>query len=286
MTDRLQLILGRRERPLPLEEPVARLLDQRVLVTGASGSIGREVAGTLRLAGVHVDDTDLDSMDVRDYDAVIHEITRLRPTRIVHLAGDKHAPAGEVIPFEVASTNIDGTRNVLAAAAHVHAHVVVASTCKAADPETVYGATKLIAERMALQSGHSVARFFNVVETAGNVFELWEREPDGPVKVTPCGRYFMSLREAVGLLVWALVLPSGRYTIDPGVRRMMSDVAAALYPGRDRVMVPPRRGDRRFEPLFARAETQAEYLPCGVVRVESEHDKALSALAELYGVAA
>lgn len=269
----VDLILGRVERPVNVEEPLARLLDQRVLVTGANGSIGQALVDRLRLAGVDVRGADLDDADVRDEREVFSLFNRTAPTVVIHLAGDKYATSAEVVPFEVAETNIIGTRNVLAAAARAHAHVVVASTCKACDPETAYGASKLIAERMALQAGHSVARFVNVVETQGNVFGLWGALPAGePLPVADCERYFMSLNEAVALLVWSAVLPAGRYTVDVGVRRSMLDVARDLYPGRAVRRVNARRGDRLVEPpAVARCES-ATRLPCGLVRVTSPHD--------------
>jgi FlaA1/EpsC-like NDP-sugar epimerase len=110
---------------------------------------------------------------------------------IYHLAGAKHAPEGEQHPAMVARVNTIGTDNIVRAACG--AKVILASTCKAGDPETAYGASKLIAERIVLNAGGVVVRFFNVRETAGNVFRLWEQIPfPQPIPYTDCWRYFIS----------------------------------------------------------------------------------------------
>ena len=133
--------------------------------------------------------------------------------------------------------NVLGTRNVLAHAPE-GSHVVTASTCKACEPETAYGASKLVAERVTLNAGGSVARFYNVVESSGNVFEIWsELDPSEPLEVTPCRRYFISLAEAVSLVVWTAILPPARYGFDPGQ-------AAGDARRRGRPLSRPRRSAR------------------------------------------
>lgn len=246
--------------------------DVRVLVTGAAGSVGQALCPVLKEVGHRVCETDIDTMDVRDASLVRRLVELDAPDVIVHLAGAKHAPEAELDPAGTATTNITGTANVLAAAAAVGARVVTASTCKACDPETAYGASKLIAERMTLNAGGSVARFYNVPESGGNVFRLWESLPaDAPIPVTDCRRYFISMQQAVGLVVMCLRLPAGRWTVDPGEPWWMRDVAARLYPGREIMMVPARRGDRRCEPLCAQAET---FTPSswGLARIASPYD--------------
>jgi FlaA1/EpsC-like NDP-sugar epimerase len=255
---------------------IERFAGKRILVTGALGSIGSAVVPQLRKAGAVVVASDLDSfdhrLDVRDPSEVDHWVKTTRPDLVFHLAGAKHAPEGELNPFGVAQTNITGTRNVLEAAAMVGARVVLASSCKACNPETAYGATKLIAERMVLNAGGSVARFYNVPETSGNVFETWRGLPvDDPLPVTPCTRFFNTLEQAIGLLLAAASLPSGRYCVDPGEARWMADVAHELYPGRAQRMIDPRRGDRLYEPRYGTNE-QATELGDGFEQVWSPHD--------------
>jgi FlaA1/EpsC-like NDP-sugar epimerase len=225
----------------------------KYLVTGALGSVGQALLP--RLDGKVVA-TDVLELDVTDRREVLRVIRHHRPAVVYHLAGAKHAPEGELDPADVADVNINGTINVLAAAGLVNAKTIVTSTCKACDPETAYGASKLIAERATLNASGVVVRFHNVPESSGNVFRLWESIPESdPLPVTDCWRYFTPLEKAVDLLVAAADLPSGRYAWNPGTEpRWMPDVAADLYPGRAQIMIPPRRGDRAREPLMAACE--------------------------------
>lgn len=236
-------------------------------VTGAAGSVGSELVR--RMPEAH--GTDLD-VDVTDREAVMRYARLHTPDVIFHCAGAKHAPEGETDPKHVSDVNIYGTANVLEAAEAVGARVVVASTCKAADPETAYGASKLIAERMTLNAGERVARFYNVRETSGNVFEIWANTPEPePLRVMPCWRYFISLEQATDLMIAAAHLPSGRYSVYPGKPTYIPDLAAELYPDRSQKLVAPRRGDRLREPFTAECET-ATYIGNKLMRVAGVHD--------------
>lgn len=243
-----------------------------ILVTGAKGSVGQALTG--RLGGI-VYATDLALHECR-LDVTVREdceqwVWATRPAVIYHLAGAKHAPEGEADPALVADVNITGTLNVLAAAETAGARVIVASTCKACDPETAYGASKLIAERATLNAGGVVVRFHNIPESSGNVFRLWESLPDDePLPVTDCLRYFTPMEKAVDLLIAAAELPSGRYAVPPGFAKWMPDVAAELYPGRMQVRVPRRRGDRYAEPLIAECESAIH--EGGFMRIVGAHD--------------
>lgn len=268
----LTAALGRPSRPAPIGRALAELAGKTVLITGANGSIGRALADTLEQHGIDVTRTDIEDLDVRWPETVRGPLALTRPDVIFHLAGDKHAPHGEEDAHSVALTNVDGTWNVLNYAGD--ARVVVASTCKACDPETVYGASKLICERMALQAGQSVARFYNVVETQGNVFELWADQVAslGHILLMDARRYFISLDEAVALLIQTAVMPAGRYTTTPGMSHWMSEVAARCFPGVPVVNVDRRRGDRKEEPLLAASEKWLVYPLTPIREIVSYHD--------------
>lgn len=268
---RLRLALGREPAPLAIADAVTYLQDFRVLVTGAAGSIGTNVCDALARGHVHVIPTDQESCNVAEFPAVWSAFHRHRPQVVIHLAGAKHAPDGEADPEQAMRVNAWGTRNVLNVARTVGARVVTASTCKACDPETAYGASKLIAERMTLNAGQRVARFYNVVESCGNVFRLWESLASGPIPVTTCSRFFISLDEATSLVIVAATMQSGRYTVIAGDRQYMRDVAARLYPDRDLVHMPTRRGDREHEPRLATTEV-ADAFPSRLVQIHSPHD--------------
>jgi FlaA1/EpsC-like NDP-sugar epimerase len=240
------------------------------LITGSEGSVGKALTPVLMERGDDVVGIDvLTGVDILDLPRLRESVRSVRPNVIFHAAGAKHAPEGEVEPWEATRINVEGTRNVLQVAPE-GCRVILTSTCKACNPETVYGATKLIAERLVLNAGQSVARFYNVREASGNVFEIWaDLRP--PLPVTSCYRYFITMPQAVDLLLRVATLPPGRYTLDPGESVCMIDEAAALV-GRDNVeIVPPRRGDRLREPRIGGGESLVP-LEGGVERIYSRHD--------------
>lgn len=246
----------------------------RVLITGANGSLGSALADRLFNDGIAdgVIRTDIETLDVRDASMVRGQFLAYRPDTVFHMAGAKHAPYGEDDPLDVTITNVIGTMNVLKAAKEIGArNVVTASTCKACDPETAYGASKLIAERMTLNYGGKVARYFNVARSSGNVFEIWQRD-GGPLKVTDGKRRFITLDEAIDLTVFsAVVNDSGRYAIAGTVSQTMEEVAARLHPDRPIERAPLRRGDRAEEPEMAGCE-HGEPMGGWILRVSSPHD--------------
>lgn len=243
----------------------------RILITGAAGSIGTALIPRLLDGGHRVFPTDIDTLDVTQPKIRVRQHVRhIHPDLIYHLAGAKYAPEGETDPGHTTQVNAIGTANILACGIPT----VTASTCKACDPETVYGASKLIAERLTLNAGGWVARFYNIRESAGNVFETWAGTPDDqPLPVAPCSRFFITMRQAVDLLVDAPQYhPPGRYTVDPGDPVSMNEEAWRLYPTRSQRPIDPRRGDRILEPRHAQAET-LEPLHDGLEQIVSAHDR-------------
>ena len=271
----IELILARKEQPLDNSGDLAVLSKARVLITGGLGSLGQEVTKTFEAAGIDFLSTDVEDCDVTNRAQLFGRVEGYKPTHIMHLAADKHAPEGELYPEATFSINTVGTLNVFEAAAKVGAVVTLASTCKSCDPETVYGSSKLIAERITLNNGGTVARFYNVVNTAGNVYEIWgSQASDSKIEVADCNRYFISALEAQSLLIRCVALSSsspGRYIFEPGISHFMPDIAKRLYSSRELVHIPPRRGDRRVEPLKATSEKMIPVVE-RLMRVESPHD--------------
>jgi UDP-N-acetylglucosamine 4,6-dehydratase len=246
-----------------------------VLVTGGAGFLGRRCLKLLRDAGAASTSFDRPA-SILDH-ATVATVAGGHDW-CLHLAADKHAPHGENHPAEVAETNILGTRNIVALFGQ---NVVLASTCKAADPMTCYGASKLIAERIVLNAGGRVVRLVNVWGSTGSVAETWERIPaDQPIPVTDCARLWMRPDEAAGLLVDALTWPSGRYAPNRGSASWMNDTAAVTHPRRERVTIPPRRGDRPVERLIAEYETARPWRD-GVIRIEHPADLPAATAASL-----
>jgi FlaA1/EpsC-like NDP-sugar epimerase len=231
-------LLGRRPVETDLSVVAALVTGRRVLVTGAGGSIGSELAAQvqaldpaslvlldrdesalhavqLRLYGSGLlDSDDIVLCDIRDVDALQAVFKRHRPEVVLHAAALKHLPVLERFPEEGWKTNVVGTYNVLSIAVeHGVTHVVNVSTDKAADATSVLGQTKRIAERLtawyALTHGlpYVSVRFGNVLGSRGSVLYAFRTQIDrgGPVTVThpDATRYFMTIPEACELVLQA-----------------------------------------------------------------------------------
>jgi O-antigen biosynthesis protein WbqV len=225
--------------------PIAALLKgKRVLVTGAGGSIGSEIARQLVAFGcshislldhsecllfeIHreLERTSPDACTRRAILCNVREEVRIReifiaerPEVVFHAAALKHVTLVENNPCEGVLTNVLGTWNVAAAARECGAHeMVMISTDKAVSPTNIMGATKRLAE--ALLPAHAdgdtrycVVRFGNVLGSAGSVVPIFKDqiERGGPVTVTheDVERFFMTIPEAVQLVLHATALRSG-----------------------------------------------------------------------------
>lgn len=250
------------------------LKNNKILITGASGSIGTRLYDRLgKICKQAPIRTDKDTMNVSNTFSIRLVLDKYQPDVIIHLAGMKYAPHGEVDPKEAIEININGTSNIINNLDILDhpCKVVLASTCKANNPEIVYGATKLIAERIVLNSGGGIARFFNVVETSGNVFEIWGNE-EGGRKVSDCTRHFISLDEAVGLLMYTALADSGRYIVNSPCSHKMTDIYKRLYK-EPYTVIPPRRGDRVNERFCSTSEQiETTLLNGSVLKLISAHD--------------
>jgi FlaA1/EpsC-like NDP-sugar epimerase len=230
---------------------------KRVLVTGAGGSIGSELAR--QVAGFEPDEIllldngefalwqiDLEIAelcpglrrqtiigDVRDRARMAAVCQEFRPELVFHAAALKHVPIVEANPLEGLQTNVLGTQAVADAAAASGAKLMVLiSTDKAVNPSSIMGASKRLAE-MYCQGLDVVARkgdrgalrcvtvrFGNVLGSTGSVVPLFRRQlaQGGPLTVThpDMQRYFMTVREAVGLVLQASVAGSGEAAVPDG----------------------------------------------------------------------
>ena len=213
-------------------------------------------------------------LDVTDFNSVFCWMNKYKPDFVVNLAGLKYAPRGEHETWKTLSVNTIGTKNIIDCS-DSNCRVILTSTCKSCNPEIVYGATKLIAERMVLNRKGSVARFYNVVETQGNVFEIWNSiEESKPISVVEeCNRFFISISEAVGLILFCMYAEPGRFCINLERTRNMKDVADSLYPNRSKIKLERRRGDRLNERFLSTAEQIKTYeLDNEICRISNDHD--------------
>ncbi len=272
-------ILGRNQHEDLVDLSGRDIKNKKILITGSQGSLGQELikrlGNNLDVQILSTDITgDVEFMDVTKLNQVTKIVKKFSPDLIFHLAGAKHAPVGEVDTKETFEINTIGTNNMLESI-DKKTKFILASTCKAANPEVVYGASKLIAERMVLNHGGSVARFFNVIETAGNVFEIWSKIPkDEPIDVAAiCERHFISVSEAVGLLIFSSISQPGRYAVNSSALIKISEIAERLFPNREKNIIEPRRGDRISEKFLASSESIEKYLLSNtIIKVKSIHD--------------
>jgi FlaA1/EpsC-like NDP-sugar epimerase len=241
---RIEDLLGR--APLNLDLPPVRadLRDRVVLLTGAAGSIGSELArqivsfGPARLVLLDQSESDLYFVHLELMEAhpgvalqpVICDITHAgrlaqvfaqhRPDYVVHAAAYKHVPLMETNVLEAVRNNVLGTLLVATTAVRYGASkVLLVSTDKAIKPSSVMGATKRVAERIIFglpnlhRSGTDfrAVRFGNVLASKGSVIPLFERQlaAGGPITVTHplVERYFMTIPEAAQLVLQAGSLP-------------------------------------------------------------------------------
>lgn len=231
-------LLGRVQLDTDVESIAGYITGKRVLVTGAGGSIGSELCRQIQRfapdelimldrdeSALHalqlsitgralLDSDDVVLADIRDAQAMEDLFQTRKPDVVFHAAALKHLPMLEQYPAEAWKTNVCGTLNVLEASRRAGVEVFVnISTDKAANPESVLGHSKRIAERLTStfdlhQSGRYVSvRFGNVLGSRGSVLETFVQQiaQGGPVTVThpEVTRYFMTIPEAVQLVIQA-----------------------------------------------------------------------------------
>jgi O-antigen biosynthesis protein WbqV len=302
-------ILGRTYtpfNPLPLQRHFAH---RRVMVTGAGGSIGREVCLALSQLGcsklILLDNNDhslIESMaalaacapqapaveilcDVREPGRLAHVFDRERPEIVIHAAALKHVHLGERHPAECVLTNLIGVRNVIEALAnHGGGRFLLVSTDKAADPVSVMGAAKRLAEAY-VSSVHAsdnrveamAVRFGNVFGTRGSVAPIFAAQiaAGGPVRVThkDMERYFMVIEDAVRLILtgaakWESADPASPvFLLEMGQPIKILDLAHRMIEvaGKtgqvDVVITQMREGEKVTEALF---DAQESVSPSGL----------------------
>ncbi len=240
--------LLRREPVRVNDEAVgAALAGRRVLVTGAGGSIGRELCrqiarrepSELVLLG-HGENSIFEILlelsqdypnlalspviaDIRNAERLAQVFDQHKPQVVFHAAAHKHVPLMEVNIVEAVTNNIIGTRNVTQAALSRNVErFVLISTDKAVRPSSIYGATKRFAEMIVLNAAHesqsafTVVRFGNVLGSRGSIIPIFKNQiaGGGPVTIThpDMYRFFMTIPEAVYLVLQAASMEIGGET--------------------------------------------------------------------------
>jgi FlaA1/EpsC-like NDP-sugar epimerase len=290
-------LLGRRKIHTDLQQISDYIVNRRVLVTGAGGSIGSELCRQLarfnpaELIMLDRDESALHEVqlsihgralldtpqtvlaDLRDAATIQRIFETRRPEVVFHAAALKHLPLLERYPLEAYQTNVLGTSTLLSAARSVGVQVFVnISTDKAANPISILGYSKRIAERVTAHFGvNSTAgkyisvRFGNVLGSRGSVLMSFrdQIEKGGPVTVTHRGvtRYFMTISEAVQLVIQAGAIGSNGevLVLDMGEPVSIYDVATQLVRNSQKSVaieiVGLRSGEKVHEELFGDGET-------------------------------
>jgi FlaA1/EpsC-like NDP-sugar epimerase len=262
---RISDLLGRRAVTADVASIREHIAGQRVLVTGAGGSIGAELCrqlhqlGPAQLIMLDRDESALHAVqlmlhgralldseetvlaDIRDRRRVAEVFERFRPGIVFHAAALKHLPLLERCPAEALKSNVLGTLTVLEAAADYGVHSFVnISTDKAANPVSVLGHSKRITERltayMAARAGGRFlsVRFGNVLGSRGSVLTTLSAQvaAGGPVTVTDpeVRRYFMLADEAVHLVLQAAAIGRGGevLVLDMGEPVRIADMARRM----------------------------------------------------------
>jgi len=289
-------LLGRRRVKINLDEISQYLVNRRVLVTGAGGSIGSELCRQLvrfNPAEIIMLDRDESALhevqlsiygralldtpqtvlaDLRDERAINEIFETRKPQVVFHAAALKHLPLLERYPHEAYQTNVLGTLTMLKAAQRADVEVFVnISTDKAANPISVLGYSKRIAERLtadfAFSSGggkYISVRFGNVLGSRGSVLMSFRDQiaKGGPVTVTHRGvtRYFMTISEAVQLVIQAGAIGSTGeiLVLDMGKPVNIHEVAEQLVRNSGKPInievVGLRVGEKVHEELFGAGE--------------------------------
>lgn len=287
--------------PIKVENPILEkeFNQKTILITGAAGSIGSEIAKQIstynfkHLILLDQAESDLYNLQqdfkhrkVENYSAILADIRNKNRMKIIfetfkidivfHAAAYKHVPLMENNPYEAASVNILGTKNIMdLSSKHSIDKFVMVSTDKAVNPTNVMGATKRVAEIYAkcLQEKSKtkfiITRFGNVLGSNGSVIPLFKKQIShgGPITVThkDITRYFMTIPEACQLVLEAGTMGNGGeiFVFDMGESVKIFDIAIKMirlsgfkYPEDISIkIVGLRPGEKLYEELLSDKES-------------------------------
>jgi UDP-N-acetylglucosamine 4,6-dehydratase/5-epimerase len=270
--------------------------DKSVLVTGGTGSLGKELIKTILFKWPNVKRLVIYSRDeqkhfqmemqyphdqypqMRFFIGDVRDFSRLKMALngidyVVHAAAMKHIPIAEYNPMECVKTNIGGAENLINACLETGVKKVVAlSTDKAAAPINLYGATKLVSDKLFITANYikginpiifSVVRYGNVMGSNGSVipyFLKMKKEGKLPITDPAMTRFNILLQGGVNMVIYALEHARGCEIFVPKVPsyRIM-DVAEAIGPECKKPIVGIRPGEKIHEELITRSDAYYTY---------------------------
>jgi FlaA1/EpsC-like NDP-sugar epimerase len=288
-------VIGRKESNLSVDNVLRDVFRaERILITGAGGSIGSKLAASLaRFPELEILATDRDEnrlhslsleimgtalfnssqyrvLDIRDSTGVENIIKEYKPTMVIHSAALKHLAILEKQPREAYLTNFLGTRNLLKSASRNKVQRFLnISTDKAANPVSILGKTKYMAEILTTNlrrngfEQYTSVRFGNVFNSKGSVIETFTRQIKLGLPVTltdpEVNRFFMKIEEAANLSLLASALNEGDvHILDMGEPVKLLDVIKKLKEILDGnseiVIVGLREGEKIQEELWSNQE--------------------------------
>jgi UDP-N-acetylglucosamine 4,6-dehydratase/5-epimerase len=264
--------------------------DKSILITGGTGSFGKKLAKTMiekyhpkKLIIFSRDELKQQEMRTGGYDheslryfiGDVRDEARLERSMsgvnyVVHAAALKQVPACEYNPIEAIMTNVNGAKNVIDAAINCGVERVIAlSTDKAVNPINLYGATKLVAEKLFVQANaysgsggtkFSCVRYGNVVGSRGSVVPLFLKQKEtGKITITDekMTRFWITLSQGVDFVVSNLEKMHGGEIFIPKIPSMnIMDLAKAVAPGCKIEIIGIRPGEKLHEVLISEDEVR------------------------------
>ncbi len=259
------------------------LQNKTILITGGAGSIGSAIAKRILkypVKSVRILDINEHALFKLNHEAnnpklrlllgsILDkeriEMASLGADIIIHTAAVKNIEISEFNPMETVDVNINGTINLIKTAVkNKPKKFLNISTDKAADSSTLYGTTKNITEKLISWAGLHVddtkfasARFGNVIETRGNVFEIWneENEKNEPLSIThpEMRRYFFHVDEAINFLLNCLLLMKNGEIFIPKMKSFkIKDLANKI--SKEHKVIGLRQGEKMNEILISNDE--------------------------------
>jgi len=267
-----------------IEQKITVLLKNKsILITGGAGSIGSALTKkilqypvkSVRLLDINehslfklkreINDKRVRYLlgNILNRDRI--EMASLDIDIIIHCAAIKNIEISEFNPIETIETNIDGIINLIKMCMHLKPKIFLnISTDKAADSTTLYGTTKLLGEKLTSWAGihfistkFATVRFGNVIETRGNVFEVWQSELDNnkPLSITDLNseRFFFHSNEAVNFILKCLTITNHGEIFVPKMKSSKVSDLAKKYSKKYKI-IGLRQGEKLKETLITERE--------------------------------
>ena len=266
--------------------------DKSILITGGTGSFGRKFIRTVlsrynprRLVVFSRDELKQYEMQaefnqpcMRYFLGDVRDPERLKQAMrgidfVVHAAALKQVPAAEYNPTECIRTNVSGAEHVINAAIENGVEKVIAlSTDKAASPANLYGATKLLSDKLFVAANNiaggkrtrfAVVRYGNVIGSRGSVVPMfqkmiWEGAADLPITDPRMTRFWITLNQGVNLVLSSMAMMRGGEIYVPKIGSLkMTELAATMAPGMSQRVIGIRPGEKLHEVMITEDDSRS-----------------------------